>query len=221
MKRLWFMMMGLCVATSFGMVIYDNPAGGTIWAWNWGDNGMTHTATEVNYDGNVVIQHTGVVNNTTGAAANYRYGSKWDFTVSGNTSANPADYTISFDLRNVSGDWNPITLNLAVVTPNPAVDTGQYGHGYAAMNVAQADGWVHYEFNLANWVNNWWQGTEWDLLQSTWSMEVGMPWPGVSVPDGTSFTQVWEMDNLQISIPEPATLVLFGLGTLTAIRKRK
>lgn len=220
MKRVTFVLMCVCAATSFGTVIYDNPTGGTIWAWNWGDY-TAHTVAEVDYAGNTVIQHTGVVSNTTGADVNARFGSKWDFTISGNTSANPADYTISFDLRNVSGNWDPIALNLAVVTPNPVAGAGQYGHGFATMNVAQADGWVHYEFNLADYVNDWWEGADWDLMQSTWSIEVGMPWPGVSVADGVSFTQVWEMDNLQVAIPEPATLSLLGLGALAMLRKRK
>ena len=191
----------MCVATSQAVVIYDAPNGGTIYAWNWtGGACITHTVTEVDYDGNVVIQHTGVINNTTGAAADSRFGSKWDFTVSGNTSADPADYTISFDIRNVSGDWDPIQEGLAIVTPNPAVGTDQYGHGFPAISVAQADGWVHVEFNLADYTNNWWQGSEWDLTQSTWSMEVGQPWPGESVADGVSFNQVWEMDNLKITM---------------------
>lgn len=208
------------VMTSYAAVIYDNPTGGTIWAWNWTGGPTTHTTAEVNYDGNVVIQHTGVVDNSAGtAAADTRFGSKWDFAITGNTSANAADYTISFDLRNVSGNWNPIQLNLAVLTKEAA---GDYGHGFASMNVAQADGWVHYEFNLADYVNDWWQGSAWNLTTPNWSVEVGMPWPGTSVAAGTSFTQVWEMDNLQVSmIPEPATLSLLGLGALAMLRKRK
>jgi len=218
MKRTAFILMCMCTAASYGVVIYDNPAGGTIWAWNWGDNGMGHTAAEVNYGGNIVIQHTGVVNNTTGGNVNYRYGSKWDITVSGNSSADPADYTIAFDLRNVSGSWDPIPLNLAVLTKESG---GDQGHGYATMNVAQAAGWVHYEFNLANWANNWWQGAAWNLTNPSWSLEVGMPWPGISTPNGTSFTQIWEMDNLKITmIPEPASLILLGLGALSVVKKR-
>ncbi len=192
-------LVAMCIATSQAVVIYDAPNGGSIYGWNWGTAICTSAAAEVDIGGgNIVIRHTGVVSNTTGAAADARYGSKWDFTVTGNTSADPADYTVSFDIRNVSGDWDPIDEGVAIVTPNPAVGTDQYGHGFPVVSVAQADGWVHVEFNLADFSNDWWQGPNWDLLQSTWSMEIGQPWPGTSFPDGTSFTQVWEVDNLQI-----------------------
>ena len=157
MKRVLFGLMCVCVATSYGAVIYDNPTGGTIWAWNWGDN-TAHTAAEVDYGGNVVIQHTGVVDNSTGVdPVNARFGSKWDIAMTGNTSADPADYTISFDLRNVSGDWDPITLGFAVVTTNPVVGTDQYGYAYPNQVIAQADGWVHVEYSLADSAGNWWQ----------------------------------------------------------------
>jgi hypothetical protein len=199
MKRLVLLtavLAAMCVATSQAVVIYDNPNGGAANGWNWGTTICNHTAAEVDLgDGNIVIRHTGVVNNTTGAAADARFGSKWDLTVSGNTSVDPADYTISFDVRNVSGNWDPYPLQLAILTKeNP-----DQGHGYATVNLAQADGWVHVEFNLADWSNNWHEGAEWDLTNPNWSLEVGGPgWPGTSYPDGTSFTQVWEMDNLKI-----------------------
>lgn len=214
-------MMCMCVAASYAVVVHDSPSGGTIWAWNWGDY-TAHTVAEVDYSGNTVIQHTGVVSNTTGASVNARFGSKWDIAMSGNTSADAADYTISFDLRNVSGDWNPITLEFFVLAPNPSVGDGQYGWGSGGMNFSQANGWTHVEFNLAALPIGWWQGQSWDLTQSTWAIEVGMPWPGVSVADGASFTQVWEMDNFQVSmVPEPASVILVGLGALATLRKRK
>ena len=187
----------MCIATSQAELIYDNPSGGTPSGWNWGTDICSHSAQEVDLGGgNLVIRHTGVVSNTTGAAADARFGSKWDFTVSGNTSADPADYTIAFDVRNVSGDWNPYPLGVAVLTKE---DPDDQGHGYPSIDLAQADGWVHVEINLADWNGNWWQGADWDLTNPNWSLEVGGPgWPGTSFPDGTSFTQIWEMDNLKI-----------------------
>jgi hypothetical protein len=220
MKRVMLVLMCVCAATSYGVTVHDNPTGGTMWAWNWGDN-TVHTATEVDLGGgNYVVHHEGVVDNSVGVdPVNARFGSKWDFTVSGNTSANPADYTVSFDVRNIAGNWDPIPLGVAVLTKEVG---GDYGHGYALVTPSIADGWVHVEINMADYVNDWWQGTAWDLTNPNWSMEIGMPWPGESVAAGESFTQVWETDNLQISmVPEPATLALLGLGALTAIRKRK
>ena len=217
----------LCIftASSNAVVIYQNDfegatAGAGFPAWNWSDNGGTHTAVYADYDGNMVVEHTGGLDNTSGTSAqNSRFGSKWDITVTGNTSADPADYTISFDLLNVSGDWDPISEALSVVTVNPAVGTDQYGHGYAVVNVARGAGWVHVEFNLADWANNWWQGADWDLTQSTWALEVGPPWPGTSVPAGESMTGVWLMDNFKITmggdtdIRDPLVLPDNGDGT--------
>ena len=49
---------------------------------------------------------------------------------------------------------------------------------------------------LSEATGNWWQGSEWNLTNTRWSLEVGMP--GLQVPAGTSWTQVWEMDDLVI-----------------------
>ncbi len=192
----------LCVATSQAVVIYENPSGGAANGWNWGTTICTHTAAEVDLgDGNMVIRHTGVVSNTTGAAADARFGSKWDITVSGNTSADPADYTISFDVRNVSGNWDPYPLGVSVLTKQ----SPDAGHSFPTINVAQADGWVHVEFNLADYTGDWWEASEWDLTNPNWSLEVGGPgWPGTSFPNGTSFTQIWEMDYLKITMGSDA-----------------
>jgi len=197
----------LCAASAEAVVIYQNdynsetPGGGVPGSWNWTNGAVTtHTAVYADIGQNMVVRHTGIVNNSGTAAQNSRYGSKWNITVSGNTSADPADYTIELDLRNVSGNWNPIPLEVWVLTLNPAAGTGTYGHGFPTANLTQADGWVHLKFNLGEYTKNWWEGTNWDLTNSTWSLEIGMPYPGQSVAVGQSWTQVWEMDNLKITM---------------------
>jgi len=202
---LLFVMMVLMLLAASGRaaVLYENDyndqtPGAGAGGWNWTGGAVTaHQAVYEEVNGNIVIRHTGTVNNSGDSAQDSRFGSKWDITLTGNTSADPADYTISFDLRNVSGDWDPIPLELFVVT-TPAAGGDDNGHGFPTVELAQADGWVRVEFNLADFTKNWWQGTDWDLTQSRWSLEVGMPWPGLSVPAGESWTQVWEMDNLKI-----------------------
>lgn len=220
-RKVLFAALCACVATSYGEIIHDSPDGGTPAAWNWTGGALTsHVASVVDYSGNNVIQHTGMVGNTATNAVDSRMGSKWDLTVSGNTSADPADYIVSFDVRNLSGNWDPIPLSLAVLTKEAADDQG---YGYATQNIALGSGWTHVELNLADSTGNWWQGNAWDLTNPNWSLELSMPWPGVSVAGGESFTQVWETDNLQIEmIPEPATIGLigiFGAGVLFVRRR--
>jgi hypothetical protein len=136
--------------------------------------------------------------------------------MSGNTSPNPADYTLSFDVRNVSGPWDPINLELWVVP-------GGQGHGIALSPLAESSGWVHVSTTLDQLNMNWWNGTAWNLTSASWTVEVGgPPYPGTSVAPGVSFTQVWQMDNLTITmVPEPSTvaLLLGGLGLLAGLRR--
>lgn len=216
---------GLTVATQAQSTVYENnynsqTPGTGFPAWNWADNGITtHTATYQDIGGgNIVVDHTGVINNTGASAVNTRFGSKWDITLAGNTSANAADYTLSFDVRNVSGPWDPYTYNLFLLT------SGGNGVGYGdQFSIAQADGWVHYSKSLSDLGIGWWNGTAWDLTSANWSIEFGgPPWPGNSVDPGVSFTQVWQMDNLTITlVPEPSTvaMLLGGLGLFAGWRR--
>jgi hypothetical protein len=223
----------LCLPmTSFAVVVYENnynseTIGNGFPAWNWGDNGITtHTATFADDGtGNIVVKHDGLIDNSLGTGdVNTRFGSKWDFTVAGNTSTNPADYTIEFDVRSVSGNWNPIALEFFVLTKESG---GDYGLGSGASNYAFNDGLVHVSKKLSDLSVGWWQGTAWNLTNPNWSMEIGgPPWPGTSVPAGTpAWDQVWTFDNLKISmVPEPSTIIaLLGLGVFggLALLRRK
>lgn len=187
------------------VVVYENDyegetIGGGFPAWNWGGGGADHTATFADYDGNIVVEHRSNVVGT--GAADNRFGSKWDLTLSGNTSTDPSRYTVSFDIRNVQGGWDPIDLQLFVVTEEQS-GSDDNGYGAAAASFSQADGWVHVEYNLADLNVGWWQGQEWVLNKQRWSLEVGMPWPGLEVATGTTFEQVWLMDNLKIEMQLP------------------
>jgi PEP-CTERM motif len=216
---------GLAVASDAQSIVYQNnynsQTNGTAFneggPWNWLDNGMgTHTATYQDIGGgNIVVNHTGAINNTTAVTNNTRFGTKWTLVgVSGNTSLNPADYTISFDVRSVSGNWNPINLQYFVVTGSG----NGVGNGVNTSPYAIADGWVHVSKTLDQLTAGWWNGTGWVLTDSTWQIELGGPgWPGTAVEPGVAFNQVWQMDNLQITmVPEPSTFAVLvgGLGLL-------
>jgi len=168
--------------------------------WNWGDGGIVHNVVYADYDGNMVVEHTGVID-ASAADITTRFGSKWGLILSGNTSADPNDYTIEFDLRSVSGDWDPIDLEFFVLTGGG----NGVGYGSGASSYAQADGWVHVSANLADLTAGWWAGTAWDMTVPDWQIEVGgPPWPGITVPAGTpAWDQVWLMDNLKITMSVP------------------
>ncbi len=212
---------GLAVASQAQITVYEDnynnrTPGSSFPAWNWADGGITtHLATFEDYSGNIVVQRRGIINNTTGSSVNTRFGSKWDITLTGNTSPNPSDYTISFDLRSLSGNWDPLNLQLFVLTKEPGADQG-YGVGFS---ISQAEGWRSLEFNLSQLNLGWWQGTAWNLTNPNWSLEIGgPPWPGLPVSPGQAWEQVWLMDNVKITlIPELNTAaLLFGCLSLMA-----
>lgn len=208
MKQIIFFLMLLAVFTTTGTAVVvfqddfeDRTPGSAAGGWNWNDGASTHTATFETVDGSIVRQQRAEINNTGTADQNTRFGSKWDITVSGNTSPNPEDYTLEFDIRNLEGDWNPHRIEVWLVTNNPAQGTDQYGHGFPTLELTQEQGWVHVKFNLSEATKNWWQGTNWDLTNPTWSLEFGGPeWPGMAVAPGQSWTQTFLLDNIKITM---------------------
>ena len=196
----------LCVFTTTSYAVFvhqddyeDRTIGATCEGWLWTGNALTtHVGVYASHDGSIVREHTGTVADTT-ATTNGRYGYKAGLAMTGNTSADPADYTVSFDIRNLSGDWTTIPFSIAIVSMPE-----NFGHTYDNISVSQAAGWVHVEFNLADYDGDWWNGAGWDLLKPTWDIEVGFPVQAVA--EGASWTQVFLVDNLKIlmgAVTEP------------------
>ncbi len=207
---------GLPFVSDAQLVVYednynDRTPGTGFPAWNWTGGACTHDATFQDIgNGNIVVDHTGIINNTGGSPVNTRFGSKWDITLTNNTSQNPEDYTISFDLRSLSGNWDPLQLQLFVLTKQGP----DQGRGIDIF-ISQAEGWRRVEFKLSELNLGWWQGTTWNLANPNWSIEIGgPPWPGWAVQPGEAWTQVWQMDNLKITMatdvppPPPPTVNL-------------
>jgi len=209
-KRVTPIALFLCLAGSMtslaNVIVYENDFADpcrvdALSGWNWAD-GLPAGAHQVAFaddGGNTVVQHTCTIDNSAGAAAiNTRFGSKWGLTLSGNTSADPADYTIEFDLKSVSGNWDPMKLEFFVLTGGG----NGVGFGSGISEYAQADGWVHVAKKLSELPAAWWAGTAWDMTVPDWQIELGGPgWPGMEVPAGTpAWDQVWVMDNLKITM---------------------
>lgn len=230
MMSLVAVLSGLAVTSHAAQTVYDNnynsQTNGTAFneggPFNWMDGGSgTQTITYQDIGGgNIVVSHVGNVNNTTATTNNVRFGTKWTLVgLSGNTSLNPQDYTISFDLRSVSGDWNPIRLEFFVLTGG----TNGVGRGSGTSPYATVDGWVHVSKTLDQLTAGWWNGTSWTLTDSTWQLEVGGPgWPGTPVEPGDAFIQEWQTDNFTITmVPEPSVFAMLaaGFGLLAGWRR--
>ena len=181
--------------SAYGLTIYeadfdnqDLPG-----AWNWADNGGSHNVALVDDGtGNIVRQSTATL---VVGENNQRFGSGiGGISVLGNTSADPADYFIEFDIVNVSGNLDPLEIGVTVLT-YPAEGDPQ-GHGFPTISVTQAEGVQHVKYQLDEFTGNWWQGGDWDLTLATWGLEFGMSWPGITVEE--DFTQVMYIDNVRI-----------------------
>ncbi|MEN6309156.1 MAG: LamG-like jellyroll fold domain-containing protein [Anaerohalosphaeraceae bacterium] len=191
-------------ATSYAVVVhqdnYDNRTIGTnTEGWHWTGGAVTgHAGQYVAWNNGIARQHTGTVNSASGTTG--RYGYKTDITMTGNISSNPADYTVEFDVINVSGNWTTLNIGIAVLTYNSVTGTGTYGYNYPTTAVVQGAGVVHVKHNLGNTTgrSNWWQGTGWDMTNPTWSYEINMP--DTAVAGGSSFSQVYIIDNLKITM---------------------
>ncbi|MGD2094746.1 MAG: hypothetical protein PVH77_07040 [Phycisphaerales bacterium] len=177
----------------------DREIGSTTEGWLWNDNAASHEGLYADFEGSIVRQHTGTLNSD----INQRFGYKTDIEMTGNTSEDPADYTIELDIRNLQGEWDPHEIEIWVLTYNSDAGGSTYGFGLPLLELYQEDEWVHIEYNLGDLVElnrTWWEGTDWDMTDSTWAYEIGgPPYPGVEV-SGASWTQVFLVDNLKITM---------------------
>jgi regulation of enolase protein 1 (concanavalin A-like superfamily) len=200
----------LCLAGSMASYAYtitvtvheddfeDREIGSTTEGWLWFDNASSHVGTYVDFEGSIVREHAGTLRTD----INQRFGYKTDIEMTGNTSDDPCDYTLELDIRNLQGNWNPHIIEIWILTYNPDTGGGTYGFGLPVLELLQEDEWVHVTANLGDLVElgrTWWEGTEWDMTNPTWSYEIGgPPWPGVEVSE--EWTQVFLVDNLKITL---------------------
>jgi hypothetical protein len=135
-----------------------------------------------------------------------------DGNVTGNTSPNPGDYTLSFDLDVVG----PSALNNLQVNVQAANSwSGPWGGtGAAGVAVNPTLGWQHVSLALNNpvWTANGLtpQGSIWQVQfqLNGWQLAGGGPATGEQVV----------LDNLSLSmVPEPASIALLGLGLTAGI----
>jgi len=192
------MMTTLVPMSAFGVTIVqqDFETGGVPGAWNWtGGAATTNSASIVDYEGSKWRQMQSSVN--AGSGATGRYGYKMDIAVTGNTSANPEDYFVEFDIVNLEGDWTTVNIGIAILT-NTGGDNGttSVGYGFPNTAVTREAGIVHVKWQLSEHTSNWWQGTNWDLTAPNWSYEINMP--DTAVATGATFTQKILIDNFRI-----------------------
>jgi hypothetical protein len=202
-------------------------AGANISAYGPGGNGTSGTTGIVAGDGvgGTSAWESTMISTATANAGYAYYGPQYqNGGVTGNTSANLSDYTISFDAAASSG----VSLNLQIQswtgaafggTETGTLNTAPANPGYGN-DIALTTSFQHYSFNLGN--TTVFQGNNGFLpnggtIQIAFQMDYGAspPW-----------TVATDVDNLQLtmaSVPEPTVMALCGMGiSLTGrlIRRR-
>lgn len=202
------------------MIINDNfdelTQGANLAAWSGGNiANNTVTAQATGWNGSIGVQwQVDFLQQWNGYQA-YQWQSAG---ITGNTSPNPGDYTLSFDLDVVGPTaFNDLQLNVQAANSwsGPWGQTGAVG-----IPLSATLGWQHVSLALNDpvWTANGLtpQGSIWQLQfqLNGWQLAGGGPAIGEEVV----------LDNLSVTmVPEPSTFALAGLGaaTLLLFRRRK
>lgn len=163
-----------------------------------------------------------------GGSAGYAYyGAQYqDGSVTGNTSVNLSDYTLSFDAESTSGTLGSLNLQIQSWTGasfggsmTGTLNTAPANPGYGN-DLTLTPTYTHYSLNLGD--SSVFQGNSGFLPNGgTWQLTFQLNGGGAGA---NGYTETVNVDNLQVTmVPEPATLALCGLGLagLVLIRRRK
>lgn len=152
-----------------------------------------------------------------GGSAGYAYyGAQYqNGGVTGNTSANLSDYTISFDAESVGSSIGSLNLQIQSWTgagfggtQTGTLNTAPLSPGYGN-DLTLYSTYTHYSLNLGN--SSIFQGNSGFLPNGgTWQIAFQLNGPGAGA---NGWTETLNVDNLQVSVvPEPTILGLSGLG---------
>ena len=199
-------------------------AGAALNAYGPGGNGTSGTTGIVAGDGvgGTSAWESTMISTATANAGYAYYGPQYqNGGVTGNTSANLSDYTLSFDAAASSG----VSLNIQIQswtgagfggTQTGTLNTAPASPGYGN-DVALTTTYQHYSFNLGN--TTVFQGNTGFLpnggtIQMAFQLDYGAPPP---------WTVIMDVDNLQLTmVPEPTILALSGMGiSLTGLLIRR
>ena len=146
--------------------------------------------------------------------------------VTGNTSANLSDYTLSFDAQSVGSVAGSLNLQIQSWTgagfggsQTGTLNTAPANPGYGN-DLTLSSTWTHYSLNLGN--SSIFQGNTGFLPNGgTYQIAFQLDGPGAGA---SGWTETLNVDNLQLSmVPEPTILALSGMGISLAgllIRRR-
>lgn len=130
--------------------------------------------------------------------------------VTGNTSANMADYTLSWDISNISGAfatfdfWNIQATVCTYGTQGSGWAEGPVGYNYESpgISVSQGDGFVTASVNLADYLDAhswqlWWNGSEgYDISSSPIFLEFRVAQNGA---EGWPLDVIYAIDNIRLT----------------------